>query len=178
MRRVLTCLLAICIGYMANAQIQTKFWGLELSKRYTSLAAVKNIISDRCASSRIVGNTIEAKNGTLGGYDWDTVGFYFHDDGKHQALYSAGFASGHEHLQGAKDRYQKLLDTLTSKYGERISLNEGIESKGWIDDDMRYLCTLSMHKSIGEEGTIWMVVLVYNDQDFVSYLQKQQEDEL
>lgn len=178
MKRVLTFLLAICIGYMANAQIQTKFWGLELSKRYTSLTAAKGIISDRCASAKIVGNAIEARDGTLGGYDWDTVGFYFYDDGTHQALYSVGFASDHEHLQSAKDKYQKLLDTLTSKYGEGIPLNEGIESKGWIDDDMRYLCTLSMHKSIGEEGTAWFVVLVYNDQDLVSDRQKQQEDEL
>lgn len=176
MKRLLICLLAICIGYMANAQIQTKFWGLELSKRYTSLTAANSIISDRCSFSTIIDNNIiEANNGTLGGYDWGTICFYFCKDGIYQALYSAGFASRHEYLYEARDKYQKVLNSLTSKYGDGIRINDlGIESKGWIDESRKYLCTLTIVK----QDTAWYVTLVYNDQDLVTYYQEQQEDEL
>ena len=179
MKKVFICLLAICIGYIANAQIQTKFWGLELSKRYTSLTAAKSIISDRCAYSRIDGNNIEASDGTLGGYDWGTVVFNFSQD---NTLYSAGFASEHDYLYEAKNKCQQLLNSLTAKYGEptfdRTDVTEGyVEYKTWLDESGKYYCILAIPNPTIEDTT-WYVTLIYTDLELFSQLREQQEDEL
>lgn len=181
MKRVLTCLLAICIGYMANAQVQTKFWGLEISQQYASLSQAKRIISERCEYSAIEDNCILGQKGTFGGYEWDFANFYFHQEGLEHTLYLVVFQSYHKSREAAREKYQSLSNALTQKYGISPNTTKEVngESSMWDVGDSRYNFSLHMEQSESQgKEMLWYVHIGYYDIDLLIARKDQSENEL
>lgn len=182
MRRFIIALIAVCFCINSNAQVQTKFWGLEMSKTYyVSLETLKDIISYECEYAEIEGDTIDALDGSFGGREWDFSRFSFYNDGQSNRLYSVRFSSYHNSYDSAKNKYDSLLRSLSSKYGEArdYSKSENELSKGWMFMDSPYGVTLDLTFSESKGGGwYWYVVLWYMDYDTYNLSAKQDDAEL
>lgn len=181
MKRTITLLIAFCIGFTANAQIQTKLWGLELAEHYLSLNEAKNIISSRCAFSQIEEDNITATDGTFGGYDWKFANFSFLRSGfSYPVLYNVDFSINYYNYESAKSRYDALLTALRGKYGTPFSNGDVYSdiSNLWSDDTSTR-CMLRLVKAESKGGDIfWYVILSYYDTDYLERAINESEDEL
>lgn len=177
MKRILTITFALLISVLANAQIQTKFWGLELSKRYSSLMVAKNIIANKCQYAEIKGNEISASKGSFGGYDWNFIDFDFYN----QSFYLVHFSSYHTTRELAKYKFDSLLRALSNKYGDPYNSSDDYEdiTRLWITPESQISCTLSINKSESKGGDVyWYVDLSYYDKYLLVQSKLQDEDEL
>lgn len=168
-------LLSWCLCVNSNAQIQTSFWGLELSKSYT-LYEAKGIISNRCddISVRFSENELLAFDGRFGGYVWDYASFSFYGGGDDNKLSKVLFFSSFSDYDSAEIRYKALLRKLEEKYGSSIMLSS--LSHWWSDSDWKYKCNLCMMLSSDE--TEILVALAYFDTDLWDASNQEEDDEL
>lgn len=174
MKKILIIVLAfLCLN--ATAQIQTKFWGLELSSLYyESLETLKDKILDKCQYAIVDGDAIGAINGKFGGYYWDFVRFKFSMSRYGKVFYQAYFVSSHDTHIVAANKYDGILATLMEKYGQP-SKNQNGEVL-WFDENGRYACTLKLGGS-GEEKS-WSIYLMYADTSVLQEELEKEEDEL
>ena len=123
MKRLAIILIAICFGLNSQAQIQTKFWGLEMSAHYPSLEYAKKIIANRCESLEVNNklNQIIAERGVFGGQEWDYAGFYFHKSCDGQTLHMVSFFNKYKSVTPAQREYEFLEEALTKKYGKPLT---------------------------------------------------------
>ena len=134
MKRLAIILFAICFGLKSNAQIQTKFWGLELSSfYYESLETLEGRISDRCKYTQVRDNSIVAMDGKLGGYDWNFVTFRFYKGEFSRGLYAVSFSKNYETRVYAKPTYTQLLESLLATAMERYC------STSWTKELYKFL---------------------------------------
>lgn len=182
MRMFIIALIAVSFCVNSNAQIQTKFWGLEMSKSYyVSLETLRDIISHECEYAKIEGNTVSTLDGTFGGREWDFSRFEFYNDGQSNRLYSVRFSSYHNSYGSAKGKYDSLLSSLSGKYGEArdYSKSENELSKAWGLTDSPYGVSLDLTFSESAGGEwYWYVVLWYIDYDTLNLSIKQNDEEL
>ena len=181
MRSIIIALL-LCVCINASGQIQTKFWGLELSKFYSSLDVAQRIISERCAYADIDGNSISATRCSFGGYDWNFANFSFYQGSiLSKALYNVEFSSYHQTLDSAKIKYDNLASSLTNKYGKTFNTSNDYENRHyfWTEDNSPYSCYLRLTRAESKGGEIyWYVILSYCDHDLLDLNIQQREDEL
>lgn len=178
MKRIITILFSVCLCVIANAQIQTKFWGLEFSNNYASLETAKNIISAKCDYAEIVGAEIVALDCNFGGYMWEGAAFSFYRGINGYFLRQVSFFSQPSSYNSAKTKYNALFDSLRAKYGEpKSASNETDATFGlWADTELRFSCMLSLSNSQRKDGiSYWGVSLLYTDIE-VSNLAKQQHN--
>lgn len=160
MKRLLIAIFALLITSGASAQMQTKFFGLELGKEYNS-----NLDLLR-ADLKKYSSWIETKRDQLtlhdvkfGGYDWNFARYDFagHDKKK---LVAAGFAKSSEDQQELGLKMASLMIKLYEKYGEP-SPESKVEEKDslltWDLDDGRHRCMLSFSEYKG----LWIMTLMY-----------------
>ena len=182
MKRLAIILFAICFGLKSNAQIQTKFWGLELSSfYYESLETLEGRISDRCKYTQVRDNSIVAMDGKLGGYDWNFVTFRFYKGEFSRGLYAVSFSKNYDTRISAKPIYTLLLESLTNKYGTPIELkNEYTKtSVAWGSKEGKYRCSLELMEGESRGGKmLWYINLDYWDDNLLTLSIKQEEDEL
>lgn len=173
MRRLLI-VLALLISVIANAQIQTKFWGLELAKCYGSLDEAREIISQRCKHSMIQDNQIVALDGNLGGYNWNYATFSFLDN----TLYSVSFVSYYKTFEDAVDKTAHLEVDLTRKYGKSYKA-EGTLTYYWADEDFTNKCYLDLSEGMSNGGEkLWYITLNYWNKSLNENATQQIKDEL
>lgn len=180
MKKLAILFLALCFYVSANAQIQTKFWGLELSKPYTSIEGAQGIMDDRCEYSFIDNNSILAGKGTFGGYEWNHVSFQFHKKNLYWFLYKIAFSSHHTTITYAIDKYSFLLESLKVKYGEPTfhNMDEGVVVI-WNDANNSHGCSLSWTKSESKGGEVFYYVdLEYYNVDYLREVYQQGKNEL
>ncbi len=181
MKRIILCLLTIGLYAIANAQIQTKFWGLELSKHYSSLNQVREIISDRCDYAIIDGDSIIARVGSFGGYDWSHIMFGFYNEYNTKALYSVIFLNTYSTRASAKDRYDSLFNALSNKYGTPEDIGSTYDDfrYRWSDEDSNNSCLLRLNIEEAIGGNLcWCVCISYLSHDYAELASEQDEDEL
>lgn len=180
MKKYLSILITLCLCVSVNAQIQTKFWGLELSNWYSSLEAAKEIIADKCDYAYIEDNCIKANQGNFGGYEWKFITFDFYKGAMNYSLFDVNFSSNHQTYSSAKNKYDILLSSLTNKYGIPYTNDEDPEdvSHIWADDG-EYRCMLEITRAESKGGEIyWYVTLDYYDLELLSLKVKKENDEL
>ena len=156
MKRTILFLLGVYLSVIANAQIQTKFWGLELSEYYPSLESAIGIISDRCEYTDIEDNTIVAMDGKFGGYEWKFVYFAFYNEAHYKVLYNVRFSDNHKNRDTAMSEFESLAKSLKNKYGEPPiceNSNDKIVNM-WIDEDGTYSCMLQVEKGTSKGGDL------------------------
>ena len=179
MKKIFAVLFAICFYVTANAQIQTKFWGLEFSKEYSSLEDAKNIISDRCECATLERDGIYAKNGSFGGYDWEYIRFDFCRKANARILTNVAFANWYKTKDAANVRYDLLYGALCSKYDTWDFMNADEGYVAWFEYNtegkLTYDCMLSMSET---ETGAWIVSLSYTDYRSTELARKQNNDEL
>lgn len=179
MKRFFFTLCIACLCLNLNAQIQTKFWGLELSKTYTSLGSAKTIISDKCDFSEIDKTDIVAYEGSFGGYTWDSAYFCFHADRYGYSLYEVIFSSHYKSSETARSRYNSLLKSLNNKYGEHYSSTNTYQDTSVFWKENRYACFLSIRESESRGGELfWYVTLTYLDSYYLDLSIEEGESEL
>lgn len=181
MKRLALILLAICFGLNSNAQIQTKFWGLELSSfYYESLETLKNRITDKCQYAMVGDNEISAMNGKFGGYYWDYISFKFYKGEFSRGLHQVYFASNHADYSSARGKYNNLLETLVNKYGapEQPQNSSKRNAANWFSTDRKYACSLSLVGSDNQgEEKPWTVYIMYADVNLLKLeLNKEKEE--
>lgn len=179
MKRLITILCSICLCVMANAQIQTKFWGLELSKSYISLYAVKNMISDKCERIEIKDNSISGRNGKFGGYNWGFVDFGFYKEASSHFTLSQVYFTDYSDYKTAKERYDYLLSALSNKYGEsntKISSEQTVNY--WSMPSKPHCCFLFLKKQNDISEDCWSTTLVYSNHELLKLTLKEDTDEL
>lgn len=164
--------------YNANAQIQTKFWGLDLAKSYSSLKAVRDFISDDCEYAVIEGNNIRALNGDFGGYKWGLVNFQFHKRNKY-ALYGVEFSDNFNTKRAAEVLFDQLYLSLTEKYGDVDELSDEKDDTICLWADMKNCCFLRLINGESQGGvTYWYVILYYCNRDLLNFITQEGVDEL
>lgn len=181
MRKIIITLLSVCLSVSASAQIQTKIWGLELSKFYSSLEDAKNQISSRCDYAEVDGESISATRGSFGGYDWNFIDFSFYRGSYSRALYNVHFSSYHQTRDSAKSKYDSLADALTNKYGETLNTSNEYDSAHymWTEHDSPYSCSLRLLRNESKGGEMyWYVILSYCDHDLLDLALESVNDEL
>lgn len=182
MKRLVVLFFAICFCAISNAQIQTKFWGLELSSfYYESLETLEGRISDRCKYTQVRDNSITAMDGKFGGYDWDFATFRFYKGEFSRGLYAVSFSKHYETRINAKPIYAQLLVSLANKYGVFVELkNEYAEtSVAWGTKEGKYRCLLSLIEGESKGGEmLWYINLDYWDDNLLTLSIKQDENEL
>lgn len=182
MKRIILLLAFFCISFSSSAQIQTKFWGLELSRRYLSLSQAKDIVSNKCKYVDIEENSIKAFDGFFGGYNWDFITFDFHKSTPVYSwtLYTTSFSSYHKNSEDAKRKYQLLQNSLTTKYGSPSLLERDDELlSSWAGAESRIYCLLKYEKGMSRGGDMYFyVTLNYIDRDVLDLSVQQQESEL
>lgn len=165
-----------------NAQIQTKFWGLELSKWYPSLSNAKSIISDRCEYVSLeVNNKLLAMDGSFGGYSWEFATFSFYKGEDWSVLYDVYFSNPYTQYDTAKSRYDSLLESLSDKYGNSYVTKDEFDDviNIWSEDLSDIRCMLRLHRAESKGGeNYWYVDLNYYDMNRIEKIVEQQDDEL
>ena len=185
MRIFNTIILSLLVSVTANAQIQTKFWGLEIGKEYPSLEYVENIIKDKCKETLIYEGYVGAFNGSFAGYTWDAILLEF-SKGETKTFQSIKYAFQSSDRDKARKRLIELEEKLTLKYGQPISVSQHEPNKMkyflvWGEEDHQNVCVLQSKKTEDTFISEWLVVLQYFDKyKFVNELlqslnQKQQE---
>lgn len=180
MKRLTILLFALCLCTITSAQIQTKFWGLELSKGYVSISNAKDIIDTKCAYAYIQNDRISTRSGTFGGYNWDYTDFLFFNGHTSWILYKASFNSHHTTERNAIEKFYSLLESLVAKYGapETSSIDEGIVSI-WYDEKTTNGCSLSRIKSESNGGEVlYYVSLEYYNAEYLRKVFYQEKSEL
>lgn len=172
MKRFIVTLFTLCLCLVLSAQIQTKFWGLELSKRYPSLKHAKEIISNKCEHALIESAEIRTQGGRFGGYYWAFGTFVFHDC----CLARVNFGSVHPETEAA-EKYSALYETLKKKYGSSkvSSSDDGSIHNLWVGDEDPNRCALSLIK--GEDANHW-VLLSYSSRELTYLMEQVSENEL
>jgi hypothetical protein len=175
MKKLVLSVFASIICMVCNAEIQTKFWELELNKTYTSLEEAKKIINDRCQiafTSKIL-NKINAVNGVFGGYEWKVADFYFNKTNRGYTFYMVSFFNEHISVDSANQEYEMIGKALTAKYGKpQGSLGNREQSKCWIKGSTGcYLVCI-------EEQGKHVIVLTYGDMQGVLQSLRVRENEL
>lgn len=182
MKRLTILLFALCLCTSISAQIQTKFWGLELgNKYYNSVKEAQAIISTHCEFNEIEGDAITAFNGSFGGYEWRFVDFSFIKGTIYYSLFDVTFSHNFSNYESAKKRYDSLCETLNKKYG--IIYNTRKEnnelSDTWSDNNTSNRCLLRLHKEVSKGGeTFWYVDLSYWNGYLLERAIAKDEDEL
>lgn len=178
MKRATIALLMLCLCVCGKAQVQTKFWGLELAQWYESLESARQKIDERCTLSYRGDDTITAIRGSFGGYDWDTITFCFYEHNKY-GLYGVNFASNHQARHTANEKFNILLNALSEKYGTPRKTSDEYEdtSRLWTDDINSCMLTLMRTTSKGGEY-YWYVNLTYVNDVLNSLSLKKSNDEL
>ena len=181
MKKLLVFLFAICVSITINAQIQKNFWGLELSKYYyESLDVLKDRIANKCQYAMVGDNEISAIKGKFGGYYWDYISFKFFKGEFSRGLYQIDFTSNHADFTSARDKYNILLETLTSKYGVPEQTENGGKTftKHWFSSDRGHACCLSLFGSENkEEEKPWAVYIMYADVNLLELELNKENDE-
>lgn len=175
MKRIVVGLLATCLCVIANAQIQTKFWGLELSEHYTSLTSAKNIISDRCAYASVEDDSIYALVGKFGGHTWNLVTFGFYQGVYSKALCSVSFIKECDDKDSAITMYTSLMRSLNDKYKDCSKVIGDDMQAIWSDSVDKYRCSLTLD---GKTNGVWFVTLIYCDRGLLELALEQEESEL
>lgn len=175
MKKVIITTLLLCIGIAAHSQIQNKFWGLVLSKSYTSLTQVKDLINDKCEYVYIEEDNITACKGKFGGYEWDFINFSFYK----YRLYNVRFSSVFKEKSTAEDRFNGLKMSLQSKYSEMDVSNPEKYSFFWRDNERGHSCNILMHLAESNSGELlWYVHLSYFDAKLLNKAVSEDEEEL
>lgn len=181
MKKLLVFLFAICTSITINAQIQTKFWGLELSKYYPSLSQATEIVSQKCKYARIEDDSIYAIGGSFGGYYWDSVRFHFCNGYYSKALDNVIFFSDHSSQSSAREQYNSLFRALCKKYSAPEKLSDSYDdiSHRWRKEGSKYSCMIRLLKIESTYGnTSWCVCLSYLDHHLAESVIAQEENEL
>lgn len=183
MKRIFTILLVIGIYNIADAQIQRRFWGLELHGYYGTIEIAKSEIAKRCASlSMRADNEILAYGGVFGGFDWDLTSFEFYVNKNNESydFMQVTFLSVHKDYNLAELRYNALSRMLKNKYGTPVSESSNSDDASfyWIDLE-NYICGLRISKSFDyNTNQEWAVSLIYTCGELNELHQKQKEEEL
>ena len=182
MKRFIAIVFTICVCICSNAQIQTKFWGLELSSFYNEpLEVLKDRISEKCQHAEIEKDAINATEGKFGGYFWDLISFKFQESRQSNGFYQVHFVSCHETCVTAREKYETLRDILSDKYGTPKQLNED-DNKGdaiWLDTNGKYTCYLSFSCTDATKvSKPWCVYIAYTDLDILKLKLNGERDEL
>ena len=178
MKKILIIVFAL-LSVNATAQIQTKFWGLELSSFYQeSLETLKIRIADKCQYAMVVDGGINAIDGRFGGYYWDFVRFSFCGGKYGKEFYQVYFVSSTDAYASAIDKYDGLLNTLTEKYGKPIKSDNNQTSVTWFNESRRYVCSLSLNGPSTKGEKPWSVYLTYADVDVLKVELDKEQDEL
>lgn len=177
MKKLITMLLTTCIYVVASAQIQTKFWGLEMGATYASLELAKETIKSKCHSCEIKENGIKSKGGQFAGYNWDFVDFSFYNN----TLFFVHFSSYYKTQDLANEKFYSLYYSLITKYGQPFSENHNNKtslSDVWCDDtSMRcFLHLLKAESMAGHEN--WYVNLTYYNNNIFNMSLEAELDEL
>ena len=153
MKRLIVILCAICFCVNAMAQIQTKFWGLELTGSYESLERAKTTIANRCTYAEVKDNVISAMHGSFGGYDWNFIDFSFYKGMYYKTLYFVSFQSYHKTQASAQSKFDSLLNSLNDKYGKSLSeIQKNKSVHMWFDAP--YSCMLTLEQGVARNGDI------------------------
>ena len=161
----------------SKAQIQSKFWGLELSKTYPSLRYAGNIIANRCESLEVHDglNQIIAEQGVFGGNEWDYAGFYFFESSVGQTLYMVSFFNKYKTILPAKRTFDLLAEALTDKYGTPIiKEDETVLLNLWGKKSEDACCLLKAN----QEGNLIIISLDYINQSVLQESIQQNRNEL
>lgn len=180
MKKLIIISFVLLLSVCAKAQIQTNFWGLELSKSY-SLYDAKNIISRNCRLVKIEGNNLYCSDGRFGGYDWNFIDFTFYVQGGTNRLYWVAFSQNFNSKEAAMDRFVLLRDALSNKYGEALDgdAEPTRVSKMWMFLEDVHVCNLVLEKSESKGGDIfWYVNLQYSNSDILSQTISNENEEL
>ena len=177
MKRLVLFVFAILLTSSLSAQIQRKFWGLELSKSYT-LSNAEQFISDKCEWSKINKEGITAYKGYFGGREWDFATFRFFANRYGNTLYAVTFSNNYNTLASAQDTFNSLRKSLDDKYAA-FKVNDSDEmSATWLEND-RIFCWLQMYRSESKGGDVfWYVDLNYIDGYYLDMATESSDDEL
>ena len=169
MKRAFLIFITTLICAIASAQIQRKFFGLEMNKVYTFPNNAASIIKERFLQVEVVDeNTIAARSGKFGGYNWDWAKFEFHIS----MLYDISFLFQTRTKEDVQTRFDSLVDDLTRKYGESL----GDEKfRVWHEKGGSLICTLIISQS---EDQDWNLMLRYVDTYIEELENKKNKDEL
>lgn len=180
MKRIFAILLVIGIYNIADAQIQRRFWGLELHACYKTIQIAKNQITESHNSVEISNNNnqIFVYGGEFGGLYWDLASFGFYNNKINDSydLVDVSFLSVHESYGSAEVIYNALSRRLKNKYGAPVyeSKNSDSASFDWEDSE-NYICSLLISKSLDQK---WSVALIYTCWELKNLCLKQKEEEL
>ena len=181
MKRIIVLLVTLFSCLSISAQIQTKFWGLELCEYYNSIEEAQVIIQNRCEDTEIERDVITAYNGTLGGYEWKFINFHFTKVLAHYGLYLVDFSYNYKSIEDAESRYYSLKESLERKYGLQrdTHIENGEMTDVWTDDSTSTCCILRLQKKISIGGDMfWYVFLSYHNGDLLGYAIAKEEEEL
>lgn len=195
MKRIVAALFAICIFITSNAQMQTRFWGLQFGYTWSSLESAKGRIAGHCAHSFVDNNTVTAYQGTFGGYDWDIIDFHFFQDSPkaYKIFYLVTFHKIYETLESAQSTYESILNSLRYKYGyhldkETMELAQEYDEilamsghneyckRTWLIDS--YGCSLCMQYIEIQGREFISVNLTYADREYLNKSVRQSREEL
>lgn len=177
MKRLAGIAMLLCLCAVASAQIQNKFWGLELSEYYPSIEFAKEIVSSRCESAWIDEKGIMTKNGRFGGYVWDRNSFTFYN----YRLAEVAFGSKHDKAK-AEEKYLALLEILKKKYGTNLDSYEVHTSENgslynfWESDNDPNCCALALIKQDNSKN--YWVYLIYRSRELRDLIKNEAENEL
>lgn len=164
------------MSFAANAQMQTKFWELEIGKSYSSINEAASLIEDRCTSYRINSNALEVRQGRFGGYDWDFIDFTFAGRVE-KKLYKVEFVNCYKTKGVAVDMATPLYQSLKNKYG--MPEKTGTIEYRWSFQNDAHVCLLKVIESEGQGGGVyWYVVLTYCDLNSSRQVSNNEESEL
>jgi hypothetical protein len=163
MKKLILVLITFCYCLISNAQIQTKFFGLELSKTYSSLGVAKSILSQRCEHIDIDKDEISAYNIQFGGHQWEGVRFEFFKTPTGYILYRVFFCNPDTEPAIAKVTHISLLNSLNKKYGKPIDKSDELQQI-WILPPKTNICCslLCVNYSYGNREC-WGLTLQYTD---------------
>jgi hypothetical protein len=179
MKRISAILLVIGIYNIADAQIQRRFWGLELHACYKTIQLAKNQITESHNSVEISNNNqIFVYGGEFGGLYWDLASFGFYNNKINDSydLAEVSFLIVRENYGSAEVIYNALSHRLKNKYGAPVyeSKNSDSASFNWEDSE-KYICSLLIDKSCDQK---WIVALIYTCWELKYLCQKQIEEEI
>ena len=167
MKRIVIAVLCILFSAGMQAQIQTKFLGLELSKGYPTIERARDIIADRCERTEINGNLLFAYGVHFAGSKWESATISFYKINNTNVIDAVSFVKSDMRRKELKSLFNDYLEALTNKYGPS---KKYASFYTWNSKDGKYSCGLLLTKC--------SITIMYHDMELLKMSKEIENSEL